>query len=173
MVCFFSVYFCRKQCGQVVLDVLKEHPVNDVMENIHQIASTLSMASEDTGKQIQNIHKFILIELSSTISPATNTRNDKQMYTIPKTKQYITSLIYNSISIPILQIGYHPTAVFLWKYSCHIISRCLKCIYVIYRFSFRKTAQMYFSYRVAMKRVPFEMTYTRHKQQHKKRRRSM
>ncbi|XP_031633416.1 serine/threonine-protein phosphatase 4 regulatory subunit 1-like isoform X2 [Contarinia nasturtii] len=43
----------RKQCGQVVLDVLKEHPVNDVLENIHQIASTLSMASEDTDSSVR------------------------------------------------------------------------------------------------------------------------
>lgn len=45
----FIIFVHRKQCGQVVLDILKEHPVDNVLENIHQIASTLSMASEDTG----------------------------------------------------------------------------------------------------------------------------
>lgn len=46
---FFYIFFFRKQCGQVILDVLKENPVDDVLAHIHQIASTLCMASEDSG----------------------------------------------------------------------------------------------------------------------------
>lgn len=33
----------------MILDVLKENPVDDVLAHIHQIASTLCMASEDSG----------------------------------------------------------------------------------------------------------------------------
>lgn len=53
----FYILICRKQCGQVVLDVLKERPLDEVLEHIHQIASTLCMASEDTG----NFHFIRLI----------------------------------------------------------------------------------------------------------------
>lgn len=60
--CFLYFSICRKQCGQVVLDILKDHPVNDVLENIHQIASTLSMASEDTGKT-----KFLLFCMKNSM----------------------------------------------------------------------------------------------------------
>lgn len=47
---FFSLFRYRKQCGQAVLDVLKEQPLADILQHIRQIASTISMAAEDTGK---------------------------------------------------------------------------------------------------------------------------
>lgn len=40
---------CRKKSGQVVLDVLKRYPLEDVLAHIHRIASTFCMAAEDSG----------------------------------------------------------------------------------------------------------------------------
>lgn len=70
----FSIY--RKQCGQAVLDVLKEQPIEDILQHIRPIASTISMAAEDTGNDCFSFVYFFIFRVVLT-SPSFIVRFEK------------------------------------------------------------------------------------------------
>lgn len=71
-----------------MLDVLKEQPIEDILQHIRPIASTISMAAEDTGKYKQKNTDCLM--LSSLFFFCFLVR-DIVVYRIHLTKLYIYS----------------------------------------------------------------------------------